>query len=73
MLKKIFKNPQAVTGLVIIAIVAVSALLAPLLAPHDPNEKDLLIKFSAPCADYPLGTDSLGRCVFCTEPVILSV
>ena len=62
MLKKIFKNPQAVTGLVIIAIVAVSALLAPLLAPHDPNEKDLLMKFSAPCADYPLGTDSLGRC-----------
>lgn len=62
MLKKIFKNPQAVIGLVIIAIVAVSALLAPLLAPHDPNEKDLLMKFSAPCADYPLGTDSLSRC-----------
>ena len=62
MLKKILKNPQALTGLVIIAVVAASALLAPLLAPHDPNEKDLLMKFTAPCADYPLGTDALGRC-----------
>src|ERR1700761_6082523 len=45
------------------------ALLAPLLAPHDPIEQDLLSAQLPPAwmhggeANFPLGTDSLGRCV----------
>src|ERR1700720_3269050 len=45
------------------------ALLAPLLAPHDPIEQDLLAAQLPPAwmqggeLTYPLGTDSLGRCV----------
>src|ERR1700761_3637531 len=45
------------------------ALLAPLLAPHDPIEQDLLSAQLPPAwmqgseATFPLGTDSLGRCV----------
>ncbi len=62
MLRKLLKNPQAVAGLILIIAVAASALLAPLLAPHDPNAADLLMKFTEPCAAYPLGTDELGRC-----------
>ncbi len=45
------------------------ALLAPLLAPHDPLEQDLMSAQLSPAwtsggdPAYPLGTDSLGRCV----------
>src|SRR5258708_37513267 len=44
------------------------ALLAPLLAPHDPAEQDLLRTLLPPAWQhggdraFPLGTDSLGRC-----------
>lgn len=56
-------------GGAIIALLVLVALLAPLLAPHDPIEQDLLSAQLPPAfmhggdASYPLGTDSLGRCV----------
>ena len=39
------------------------ALLAPWLAPHDPYQINLQNKLKQPDLMYPLGTDSLGRCV----------
>ena len=62
MCKQLIKNPQAVIGLALILAVAAAALLAPQLAPHDPDKTDLALKFLAPCAEYPLGADELGRC-----------
>ena len=56
-------------GLGIVTLVALVALLAPWLAPHDPNEQNLISTFLPPAwakdgeAVFPLGTDSLGRCV----------
>lgn len=53
----------------LLLLVLAAALLAPLLAPHDPNEQDLLATlqpaFWLPggSLDYPLGTDALGRCI----------
>jgi peptide/nickel transport system permease protein len=58
-----------VAGLAIVVAVIACALFAPLLAPHDPGEQDLLSILLPPAwADggnsaFPLGTDSLGRCV----------
>jgi len=56
-------------GFGIVAIVSICALFAPLLAPNDPGEQDLL-HILIPAAwmtggdpAFPLGTDSLGRCV----------
>ena len=43
--------------------IGISALLAPWLAPRDPLAADLTCRLLPPCADYPLGTDPLGRCV----------
>ena len=62
MVKRTLRNPQAVIGLLLILAVLLASLLAPLLAPHDPNAADLTKKYLAPCADYPLGADELGRC-----------
>lgn len=62
MLRKILKNPQAVIGLVLILTVVLAAVLAPLAAPHNPNEVNLAARYAPPCTEYPLGADELGRC-----------
>ena len=56
-------------GGALVGILFLVALLAPLLAPHDPIEQDLMSAQLPPAwmqggeTAYPLGTDSLGRCV----------
>lgn len=62
MVKKVLRNPQAVLGLVLIFVVVGAAFLAPVIAPNDPELVDVTKKFLAPCAQYPLGADQLGRC-----------
>lgn len=63
MIHKILKNPQAVIGLVIIAAVLFTAMFAPVLAPNDPEKVDVMLKFGEANSEYPMGNDSLGRCV----------
>ena len=60
---RLFRNPQAVVGFAMIVLFLLAAVLAPLLAPNDPYEQDLLHKYSEASSRYPLGTDQLGRCV----------
>jgi peptide/nickel transport system permease protein len=56
-------------GAVLVAILVLVAVFAPLIAPHDPVEQDLMSAQLPPAwlqggeVAYPLGTDSLGRCV----------
>src|ERR1700721_4498779 len=62
-------GPRLWIGGAVVALLLLVALLAPLLAPHDPIEQDLLSAQMPPAwmqggeATFPLGTDSLGRCV----------
>lgn len=62
-------GPRLWFGGALVGILLLIALLAPLLAPHDPTEQDLLSAQLPPAwmqggePTYPLGTDSLGRCV----------
>lgn len=55
------------TGGTIVLVIVVIALLAPLLAPYDPYEQDLLARLVPPVWmegggwEHPLGTDHLGR------------
>jgi len=63
------RNGRVLIGLVLLVILLVVAVLAPVLAPHDPAQQDLLNLMTPPAwaeggnADFPLGTDSLGRCI----------
>jgi len=63
----LFRSVPTVAGCAITALVALCALLAPLLAPHDPSAQNLAIALKPPAwlaggeAAYPLGTDNLGR------------
>ncbi len=62
--KKLMKRKMTVFFGVIILVIVLAGILAPLIAPHDPLEQNLELKFSMPSAEYPMGTDHLGRCIF---------
>ena len=64
MKKAFFRDPITQFCLVFIVGTMLLGALAPWIAPHDPYESNILMKFAPPSADYWLGTDQLGRCVF---------
>lgn len=51
--------------LCVTALICIASLVAPSLIPHDPIATDLMSVNIGPCAEYPLGTDSVGRCIAC--------
>jgi len=55
------RNKMATVGLVIVLIVIAMALLASVLAPHDPYERDIRNRIAPPSREHLLGTDNLGR------------
>ncbi|MDR2875933.1 MAG: ABC transporter permease [Methylobacillus sp.] len=63
-MKRALRNPLALWGFVIIVGVLALALLAPLIAPYDPDAVDVKAILLAPSASHFMGTDSLGRDVF---------
>jgi peptide/nickel transport system permease protein len=56
-----FGTAKALTGIVIVAAVAVAAIFAPWLAPYDPLAIDPVAGSQAPSAAHWLGTDFFGR------------
>jgi peptide/nickel transport system permease protein len=54
-------NKASWIGLAIVVLVVVAALFAPLLAPYDPLEQDVLDRLKPPTAEHLLGTDYYGR------------
>ena len=65
--RKVRLDPRAIAGGIIVALLFLTALLAPLIAPHNPLDQDLLAT-QLPLAWAPrgnpaflFGTDSLGR------------
>ncbi len=55
------RSGLGVLGFVLVAMFFVSALCAPWLATHDPNQLDIPARLSGPSADHWLGADQLGR------------
>jgi peptide/nickel transport system permease protein len=55
------KNRLAIVGGVVVVILAVLALLAPILAPWDPHRPDVKKILSPPSGPHIMGTDQLGR------------
>jgi ABC-type dipeptide/oligopeptide/nickel transport system permease subunit len=66
-LLRIFRYPWAVAGLLVLTGFVIAAVAAPWLAPHDPNQGNLLRRLQPPAwidggtMAHPLGTDQLGR------------
>lgn len=54
-------NKTSWVGLGLVVLIAVLALLAPWIAPHDPIEQDILSKLQGPSSKHWFGTDYFGR------------
>ena len=55
------KNPLAVVGAIIVALLVITALAAPLIATADPIAQNLAQRLLPPSAEHWMGTDELGR------------
>jgi len=64
--RKLSRDVPAMLGLTIVVVVLVLAVFGPVLAPHpqDVSASHLLRRLKPPSADYPFGTDNLGRDIF---------
>ncbi|GGV40947.1 peptide ABC transporter permease [Actinomadura cremea] len=63
-LRRFRRNRLAVAGTVVLAVIALAALLAPLLAGHSPNAVSLDAVRQGPSGEHWFGTDTSGRDVF---------
>jgi peptide/nickel transport system permease protein len=67
--RRCLSEPRVLIGAILIGSIALFAMLAPWIAPHDPQEQDLLNTLLPPTwssggnFSYPFGTDTLGRCI----------
>ena len=59
--RRFCRNRLAMVSLFVLLLVHVTAVLAPSLAPHNPERINLLHRFSPGSANYLLGTDENGR------------
>jgi peptide/nickel transport system permease protein len=57
-------NNLAMAGLIIVTTLVICAIIAPLLATHNPATQELGNRLSVPTAAHWLGTDELGRDVY---------
>ena len=55
------RRAGAIVSLAFIAVLVAIALLAPLIAPHDPNEINPLASYAGPGSGHLLGADAAGR------------
>lgn len=52
---------KVMIGGAIVGVIALSAILAPLIAPYGPNDQDLVNSFRSPSLAHLFGTDQFGR------------
>lgn len=67
--KSMIKAKTPVVAAIVLLIVILMAIFAPFFAPNDPNSVDITNRILPPAfieggiSEYPLGTDTMGRCV----------
>ncbi|AXG77683.1 dipeptide/oligopeptide/nickel ABC transporter permease/ATP-binding protein [Streptomyces paludis] len=60
-LRRLLRDPVAVTCLALLALIALASVCAPLLTSHDPYRSNLSDALAPISADHPLGGDGVGR------------
>src|SRR5438046_1023417 len=64
LLRRFMRHHLAVAGIVVLLLLALSALLAPLVAPYNPDALATAHKLEGPTAAHWFGTDDVGRDIF---------
>lgn len=60
-IRVMFNRPVVTVGFVVLVLTILCAIFAPLIAPYDPNETDIMNMLAPPSAQHWLGTDEVGR------------
>lgn len=63
-LRRLVRNPGAVTGLVTLTVMVLAALLAPVITSYDPTALAPRERLQPPSASHLFGTDAFGRDIF---------
>lgn len=58
------QRPTSAVAVGVLTLIALISLLAPVIAPHDPNQTNLIRQFEPPSPASFFGTDELGRDLF---------
>lgn len=58
------RNPRAVLGTLVLAVIVLAAIFADQLGPYPPNRQNLRNQLQPPSVQHLLGTDQFGRDVF---------
>lgn len=61
--KKALHSPAFLIWLFLAVLLILTAVLAPWIAPHDPLATDYVNSMNPGSAEYPFGTDQIGRCI----------
>jgi peptide/nickel transport system permease protein len=59
--RRMTRSPALVIGVVTLAAMIIVAILAPWIAPHDPNAQSPILNLMGPSKEHPLGNDAFGR------------
>jgi len=60
-LRRLVRRPMGLFMVVLLGVLILLAVLAPVIAPYDPERADLTALLQGPSADHWFGTDQLGR------------
>jgi len=60
-LRRFARNRLAIAGLVVFLLLMLMAILAPQLAPYDPDQQNWKLRLQGPSATHLFGTDEFGR------------
>jgi peptide/nickel transport system permease protein len=61
---RLVRRPMSAIALAYLGLITAAAILAPLVAPYDPNEQEIPNRYATPSLSHFFGTDNLGRDLF---------
>lgn len=64
LLRRVARNRLVLLGFLTVVVLVLIALLAPVLAPHDPDDTNIRQRLRPPSVEAPFGTDRFGRDLF---------
>ncbi len=62
--RRLLRDKLAIAGMLLIVLFVIAAVFAPVIAPHNPIEQNLLQRRQPPSRQYWMGLDEVGRDVF---------
>ena len=63
-IRRLFKRKTVAAGIIVLAVFAILALLAPWIAPYSPSKLSIVNRLKPPSEMFWFGTDEIGRDVF---------